>query len=151
MKFAKIALGTLLLSGLLLAAAPAEAQNKAKRAQIRKLLKLTGSAAMAKQVLAQMLRNLRPAFPKVPEAFWKKFAKKADTKALVEELIPIYDRHLAMSDVKGLVKFYQSPVGRKYVSVQPMIVKDSMKVGRQWGLNLANQVVRELKKQGYKK
>ena len=152
MKSIKMLLCCLVVPGLVgLAADPALAQKKAKRKEIRKLLQLTGASAMARQVMGQMLRNLKPAFPKVPEAFWRKFAKKANTDELIDKLVPIYGRHLSLKDVKGLVAFYQSPVGRKYVAVQPLIVKDSMQVGRTWGIKLANQVVTELKKQGYKK
>ena len=151
MKSIKILICCLVIPGVLCLGADPVMADKAKRKQIRKLLKLTGAAAMAKQVMGQMLKNLKPAFPKVPEAFWVKFAKKANTTDLVNQLVPIYDKHLSMADVLGLVKFYKSPVGRKYVRVQPFIVQDSMKVGRAWGLRLANQVVTELKKQGYRK
>ena len=151
MKSIKILICCLVIPGVLCLGADSAMADKAKRKEIRRLLKLTGAAAMAKQVMGQMLKNLRPAFPKVPEAFWVKFSKKANTTDLVNQLVPIYDKHLSMADVRGLVKFYQSPVGRKYVRVQPFIVQDSMKVGRTWGLKLANQVVSELKKQGYRK
>ncbi len=151
MKSIKVLICCLVIPGVLCLGADPAMANKAKRKEIRKLLRLTGAAAMAKQVMGQMLKNLKPAFPKVPEAFWVKFAKKANTSDLVNQLVPIYAKHLSMADVKGLVAFYKSPVGRKYVKVQPFIVQDSMKVGRTWGLKLANSVVKELKKQGYRK
>ncbi len=151
MKSMKTLICCLVIPGVLCLAAEPAMADKAKNKQIHKLLRLTGAAAMAKQVMGQMLRNLKPAFPKVPQKFWTKFAKKANTNDLVNQLVPIYAKHLSMRDIMGLVKFYESPVGRRYVKVQPFIVQDSMKVGRTWGLRLANDVVKELKRQGYKK
>lgn len=151
MKSMKTLICCLVIPGVLCLAAEPAMADKAKNKQIRKLLRLTGAAAMAKQVMGQMLQNLKPAFPKVPEKFWTKFAKKANTTELVDKLVPVYAKHLSLADLKGLVKFYKSPVGRKYVKVQPFIVKDSMRIGRGWGLKLANDVVKELKRQGYRK
>jgi hypothetical protein len=65
-------------------------------------------------------------------------------------LVPIYDRHLTHADVTSLIEFFQSPAGKKLVSVQPEIMKESMQVGQAWGEKLANEVTAELQKQGYR-
>ena len=49
----------------------------------------------------------------------------------------------------GILAFYEFTVGRKVVQVQPLIIKDSMAAGRQWGEAAAGRVIRRLQEKGY--
>ncbi len=121
-----------------------------KTADIKTLLSLTKSGELAVSMMQEMLNAYRQGLPQVPEEFWLAFAKKVKTEDLVDMLVPIYDRHLTHSEVTSLIEFFQSPVGKKLVSVQPEIMKESMQVGQAWGEKLANEVTAELQKQGYR-
>ena len=121
-----------------------------KTADIKTLLTLTKSGELAVSMMQEMINAYRQNLPQVPEEFWTKFAKKVNTEDLMEMLVPIYDRHLTHADVTSLIDFFQSPVGKKLVSVQPEIMKESMQVGQAWGEKLANEVTVELQKQGYR-
>ncbi|MGH8004657.1 MAG: DUF2059 domain-containing protein [Limisphaerales bacterium] len=121
-----------------------------KTADIKTLLTLTKSGELAVQMMQEMLNAYRQGLPQVPDEFWTKFAKKVKTEDLVDMLVPIYDRHLTHSEVAALIEFFQSSVGKKLVSVQPEIMKESMQVGQQWGEKLGNEVTAELQKQGYR-
>ncbi|MGE5693333.1 MAG: DUF2059 domain-containing protein [Candidatus Zixiibacteriota bacterium] len=121
-----------------------------KTADIKTLLTLTKSGELAVSMMQEMINAYRQNLPQVPEEFWTKFAKKVKTEDLVEMLVPIYDRHLTHAEVTSLIEFFQSTVGRKLVSVQPEIMKESMQVGQAWGERLANEVTTELQKQGYR-
>ncbi len=121
-----------------------------KTADIRTLLTLTKSGELAVSMMEEMLNSYRQRLPQVPDEFWLRFAKKVKTEDLVDMLVPIYDRHLTHQEVTSLIEFFQSPVGKKLVSVQPEIMKESMQVGQAWGEKLANEVTAELQKQGYR-
>ncbi len=132
---------------------PAATKSKTganKTADIKTLLNLTKSGELAVSMMQEMLNAYRQGLPQVPEEFWTKFARKVKTEDLVEMLVPIYDRHLTHSEITSLIEFFQSPVGKKLVSVQPEIMKESMQVGQAWGEKLANEVTAELQKQGYR-
>jgi uncharacterized protein len=45
---------------------------------------------------------------------------------LINDLVPIYQRHLSRSDVQALVAFYTSPPGQKILREQPAILRESM-------------------------
>jgi hypothetical protein len=124
--------------------------NAAKIADIKTLLGLTKSGELAVQMMQEMLNAYRQGLPQVPDEFWLGFAKRVKTDDLVEMLVPIYDRHLTHADVTSLIEFFQSPAGKKLVSVQPEIMKESMQVGQAWGEKLANEVTAELQKKGYR-
>ncbi len=125
--------------------------DPAKKQDIQKLLKLTGSGDLAKQMMKQMLSNFKMNMTNVPEKFWQDFEKKADMNELMEQIIPIYDKHLNHEDIKGLVKFYETPLGKKVVTTLPSIMQESMMAGQQWGMKIGQQIAKELEAKGYKK
>jgi hypothetical protein len=123
------------------------AEETAKQKDIRKLLKMTGSGELGAQVMAQMLGNMKQSMPNVPEKFWTDFMKDVRTEELVDLIVPIYDRNLTHEDIKELIKFYDSPTGKKFVSVLPKITQESMGVGEKWGRELAEKVIKKLQAQ----
>jgi hypothetical protein len=123
------------------------AEETQKQKDIRKLLKITGSGELGTQVMSQMVGNMKKAMPQVPEKFWGDFMKEVRTDELVDLIVPIYDRNLSHDDVKELIKFYESPTGKKFVSVLPKITQESMGVGEKWGRDLAERVIKKLQAQ----
>ncbi|HEY6305923.1 MAG TPA: DUF2059 domain-containing protein [Candidatus Angelobacter sp.] len=47
---------------------------------------------------------------------------------LIQDLVPVYQRHLTRSDVRALIAFYSSPPGQKILHEQPAMIKESMQV-----------------------
>ena len=74
---------------------------------------------------------------------------EVNANELVELVIPIYGKYLTHNDVKQLIRFYKRPVGKKLIEVQPMIMQESMMIGQEWGLKIAEKVVKSLKDKGY--
>jgi uncharacterized protein len=118
-----------------------------KQKDIRKLLKITGSGELGTQVMAQMIGNMKKAMPQVPEKFWGDFMKEVHTDELVDLIVPVYDRNLTQGDVTELIHFYESPTGKKFVSMLPKITQESMVVGEKWGRELAMKVMVKLQAQ----
>ena len=126
------------------AVAAAPAIEPAFEADIRRLLEITGSAALGKQALDQMLVSLRPMAPQLPESFWTELAAEIDANQLVELTVPIYAKHLTHDDVKGLIAFYESPVGQKMTAVQPAINAEAMAAGQLWGQEVGARVMAKI-------
>ena len=118
-----------------------------KQKDIRKLLKITGSGELGTQVMGQMLGNMKKAMPQVPEKFWADFMKEVHTEELIDMIVPVYDRNLTQGDITELIRFYESPTGKKFVSVLPKITQESMVVGEKWGRELAMKVMTKLQTQ----
>jgi len=123
------------------------AEETQKQKDIRKLLKITGSGELGTQVMGQMIGNMKKAMPQVPDKFWNDFMKEVHTEELVDLIVPVYDRNLTHDDVKELIRFYESPTGKKFVSVLPKITQESMTVGEKWGRDLAMKVMTKLNQQ----
>ncbi len=127
--------------------ATAAAQDSAKQKDIRHLLQITGSGELGTQVMTQMLSNMKKTLPNVPEKFWTDFMKEVHTDELVDLIVPVYDRNLTQDDVKQLIRFYESPTGKKFVSVLPKLTQESMVVGENWGRALAQKVMAKIQAQ----
>lgn len=124
--------------------------NKAKRKDIRKLMKVSGSGKIGIQMMNTMLGQFKRMMPDVPEKFWEEFAKEVDEDSLIELIVPIYDKHYTHKDIKKLIEFYESPIGEKMVRKMPVIMQESQAAGQQWGRQLGERVMKRLKEEGYK-
>ena len=142
MRHLMAAIGVICLLGGL-----AHAQETQKQKDIRKLLQITGSGELGTQVMNQMIGSMKKAMPNVPDKFWNDFMKEVHTGELVDLIVPIYDRNLTHDDVRQLIKFYESPTGKKFVMVLPKITQESMVVGEKWGRDLGQRVIQKLQAQ----
>ncbi|HET9743321.1 MAG TPA: DUF2059 domain-containing protein [Terriglobales bacterium] len=126
-------------------------QQSEKRAEIRKLIELTGAANVSGDALKQIIAPIRQTFPQVPEKFWEEFTKEIDPQELVDLIVPIYDQYYTLDDIHALTQFYQSPVGQKTIKVLPQLSAQAIDAGQQWGKTVAERAMRKLKQQGYDK
>lgn len=150
----KAFLPTMLVVLTLLASPAAVAEktvSEAYQQDIRKLLILTGSDRMAMQLLANLFARFREALPQVPNEFWTEAIKEFKTEEMIALVVPIYARHLSHDDVKGLIRFYESPLGRKVVQVLPAITQESYTAGELWGRSIGEKVRQKLIDKGYLK
>lgn len=122
---------------------------EATEADVRRLLEVTGAAKMGLQVVATIGQSMRQAHPDVPDAVWAELLAEFRGDEITELVVPIYRKHLTGDDVRGLLVFYESPVGRKMLQVQPQILKDSMAAGQRWGEECARRVLKRLEERGY--
>jgi hypothetical protein len=65
--------------------------------------------------------------------------------ALRELVIPLYDRHFSLDELRGLNAFYSSPLGRKTIAVMPALLNDSMALGARWGRELGPRIAERLR------
>lgn len=121
-----------------------------KHNDIRELLELTGSAHLGIQVMNQMLVSFKQAMPNVPEKFWNDLMKEVKTDDLIELIVPIYEKYFTKDDIKELIKFYKTPVGKKTIKLLPKITQESMVAGQEWGKKISEKVVKRLSEEGYK-
>jgi hypothetical protein len=136
------------------ATAPSSSSDKdqaTKRAEIRRLIELTGAAKVSVDVMRQMIAPIRASFPNVPEEFWDDFLKQVNADDLIDLVVPVYDKYYSLQDIHDLIAFYQSPVGQKTIKVLPQLSAETISAGQEWGRGLADQIMRKLREKGYDK
>jgi uncharacterized protein len=72
---------------------------------------------------------------------------------LSDEMAKLYATHFTEQELKAILAFYQSPVGKKVLVEQPTVVDSSMRFAQDWANKLSDQVIAqmrvELKKRGH--
>lgn len=144
-------------------AAPADEKlTDAKRSDIYKLLEVTGAASIGQQMsqvtvqqLTDAIKRARPDVPTemldiVREEVNKTIADAMVAKGgFVDVVTPIYHKHFTHQEVKGLLSFYQSTLGKKTISVLPALMQESMVAGQRWGQALG-PIIQERVRQRFK-
>ena len=135
-----------ILFSLLFISTSAFAQQASKQS-VQKLMHNTGAGNMGVQIMNQMLPALKKMVPDAPEKFWSDFMAEVNPDDMINLVIPVYQKYLSEADIKAMNKFYSSPTGRKLIHVQPMIMRESMMIGQQWGRGIAQKVLSRYKQQ----
>jgi uncharacterized protein len=138
---------TLLL--LFMASAPLAAQSDVFEQKIIKLFDVQGSRQQFEMAIDQMIDiQMQSAGSNADmAAFFEQFKAEIKTEGfddLYAILIPIYRKHFTEADVDALLAFYDSPAGKKMVSVMPLITQESMAAGAAWGQQLAEKIIKRL-------
>ncbi|MCP1375513.1 DUF2059 domain-containing protein [Dyella lutea] len=122
--------------------------TQASAKQVKELMGLFGTERMFQQMNAQMAAMMGRQLPCVPASYWNGFLDGQATRELGAKLVPIYQRHFTEQDVRGLLKFYRSPLGKKLLLEQPSIMAEVMQMGRQWGEQRAQAMITGLQQNG---
>ena len=144
--------------------------NPEKGVDIRKLIKLTGLEEVvilsADSVVDKIFPILKKAIaknnPAVTDAVLAimktttiSLVKRqiSSPGGLVDRVIPIYDRHYTHNEIRALIKFYESPLGKKMASIRPEITREGIVVAEQWVRYLEPLLIqaieKSLEKKGY--
>jgi len=131
----------------LLCATPANAQavDESFRSDVEKLMEATGAARIGTQlagmVISQIFTGMKQSQPQMPDRAMELIQETVTTElkkafegpdSLVQQMIPIYAKYFTRDDVRELLAFYESPLGRKMVQNMPLLLQDSAMVGGQW-------------------
>src|SRR6516164_8146096 len=128
--------------------------DAAKEADIRRLLDLVGTKALVEQSLETMAKSVRPlvasSLPpgdyreKLVDLFFEKFKSKLYAQQLLDLAIPSYDKNFSHEEILGLIRFYETPLGRKTAKILPTLAADLQERGSKWGEELGRQSMLEV-------
>lgn len=147
----KILLSIVLFCGIIMSVS---AQTNNYDISVKKMLLASGGAETFNVVIPQMVSMMKAQLPEVPAAYWDELQTEFGKTAfedLVTLLIPVYKKYLTQQDVDAVIKFYETPVGKKMAETAPLISSESMQVGQQWGIQVAEKIQGKLKEKGYLK
>jgi hypothetical protein len=140
------------ISFLIISSGEIFGQADSYKVTLKKMLEVAGTEATFKVAIKQMFEMFKQQKTNVPDSFWVDFEKEFSTASmddLVDMLSPIYQKHISEADLKKIIEFYQTPVGKKYAEKTPLIMQESMQVGQQWGMKIGERFQEKLKAKGY--
>src|SRR6266403_5723749 len=111
--------------------------DPAKEKDIRSLMELTGARETIKESASAAADQYREKVVETAtnsdraqvftDAYLADFQKKFDTDAVTGQLVGIYGKHFTDDEIKGLVEFYNSPLGQKLAAEMPKISRESQR------------------------
>ena len=112
---------------------------------------VTGVIEYHKNLLIQSNPNLSKDLNEVAQ---KLHAEMAPRRAELQlEVVRIYAQHFTEQELKDVLAFYKTPVGRKLVTEEPKVLEDTMKRADQWSAKFAEEIMAkmraEMKKKGH--
>ncbi|GAB3507597.1 hypothetical protein GCM10027442_12870 [Emticicia fontis] len=122
--------------------------NDQKINDIKRLLIASGSTSTAKASLEAMAKTMKNNGDKngLPEGFWDEFIKEVNYDELTALYIPIYDKNYSHQEILDMLNFFEGPTGKKMVEKMPLIIEESMNMGRQYGEKLGVKVYEKMTK-----
>jgi uncharacterized protein len=124
-----------------LAQAVPAGEEPATREDVAKLFDVMKSHAQIHAVMDAMLKQQRiilhdivkKQYPDTSEeqlkhfdSFMDDFVKTFPLDAMVDDMIPVYEKHLSKADVEAMTAFYASPTGQKLLREMPAITAEAM-------------------------
>ncbi len=131
--------------------------------EVIELLELTGSYKLALRTMIQVMTASRDAYnrnhpnKKISDEVWACILEitmgEIDKASYYKRMVPIYEKHLTKEEVRELIAFYKSDVGKKITSVLPDIMKESLSAAQAWGKDIAQRIrpkiEQKLREMGY--
>ena len=116
---------------------------------ILRMLRVSGTDKLADQVMDAMILQFQQLGLGIPNTFWAKFREKVNMDDLLFACVPVYAKYYTRDEIRQLITFYESPLGKRLVEVTPKLTQETMAIGQRWGEQLGQDIVNELIKEGY--
>ena len=116
--------------------------NQEYEKQVAKMLEMTHTMDAMKQIFPQMTAMLKQQLPQAPDEFWKE---------LDASMNGMYDKYLTLDDLKEIIKFYETPVGKKLSEMNPKATAEILPIAQQIGMQTMQELMQKAQEKGYLK
>ena len=159
LRFAPVLLACQLLAGVALAQ---PAPSPASVAAARELVELKGGSAMFDPVIVSMVEQTKNALLQTNPQLAKdlndvgtqlrtEFGPRRDE--LMVQAAKLYAARFSEQEIKDMVTFYKSPLGKKMIVQEPQVLDETFSFVQQWAPAVGEQVMNrfraEMKKKGH--
>jgi hypothetical protein len=139
----------------------ARAQTPGAVAAAKELVTIKGGAVMFDPLIPGVIESVKNAFiptnPQLSQPLNEVAAqlrKEYDVKRaeILDEVAKIYAQHFTEAEIRDIVAFYKTPVGRKMITEEPLAIDQSLKAAQAWATQFSDVVMErfrtEMKKRG---
>ena len=115
-------------------------QSTEKIDNIKKLLEITGAAKMGKVMLNTMINAYQSSNIPLDTTLLNEIQSENNINTLMDMIIPVYDKYYTDAEIKELITFYSTPIGKKLIETMPAVVQESMLIGQKWGEKVEEKI-----------
>ena len=135
------------LAVLALTLAPLFAQDPdraGKIQDIKRLLALMDAEKATNQMFDQMAAAMKTASPD-GDSFLQEFRKEMTIDKMMEIAVASYEKYLSRDDVRAMIRFYDSPAGRRLVEAMPKITSEMATQSMALSQEIARKLIEKAK------
>lgn len=118
------------------------APDAASKEDVKKLFDVMASRQQMEQMMQQLFNQMRSMnrdqlkkkHPEVSDAELARRDRESEDliknfpmEEMLNDMIPIYQRHFTKSDIDALIAFYSSPAGQKFLHETPAVTAETMR------------------------
>ncbi len=121
---------------------------------VGKYLLVSGGLQSAEAVISPIIDINKKESPNIPEDAWpriKEIMIDFFKNNIVEMYAPIYKKHISENELRDIIKFYESPAGKKLADENPHIAAECMAGAEELGKRLNNEILQVLNSESYLK
>jgi hypothetical protein len=130
--------------------------DPAVRADIEKLMTITGqvqtSAQMATTFSNAFLNGFKQTQQVVPprvieivrEVVNTELARAVEQSDMKDKQVALYAKYFTHAEVKGLITFYETDLGRKTIANMPYLIREGAAIGEEWAKSAMPGVMKVL-------
>lgn len=114
-----------------LAAQVGFAQDAAFKNDVKRVIEMTGASAQIDVAKKQILGM-------IPEAKQAAFLKDFDATmpSYFDKVADVYMKEYTHAEIKEMIKFYETPLGKKITSKAGVLTEKTMEAAQAWGVEL---------------
>ena len=119
---------------------------------LNKMFEVSGTEESYQAAIKQMFTMFKQQYSNVETTIWDDMEKEFSQTSmndLTEMLVPVYSKYMTKDDLEELIKFYQTPVGKKFAKNTPLIMQESIQIGQQWGMKIGQDFKKKMEEKGY--
>jgi len=118
------------------------------REQIHNAIELTSkqSREMAQNTLKKRLPELTQKDLNRLNDLNDRILRQVDLDGMIDDMVPVYQRHLSREDVAAIEAFYETPTGQKFLREQPAMTAEAMQALQPRMEKMMNSVMEEVDK-----
>jgi uncharacterized protein len=150
-----------LVAGVLAAAVTAtaaRAQSPAaeKVAAAKEMMQVAGVAKQFDEFMPVLIGQMAQSFlalapdkaTVIGEVFEQISVKFSARKGeLIDQVATLYAAQLTLEELQGILAFYKSPLGVRFIAVQPQVAREAMVLGQRWGAEIGREIDMEVRQE----
>lgn len=109
----------------------AKAADPALKKEVLRLLDLSGTNAQYEVILNPIIKSA----PADKQAALKKEIMES-LNSLKDKMADMYLEEFTAEDIKGMIKYYESPIGKKVSAKAGVLAEKGQAIGTEWGQGL---------------
>lgn len=131
----------------------AQADERGKQGEIRRLIEVTGAHRALEKLASDMVRGLTPtiraAFPDTRADVFGLLLKEVERQYVrqspdfIAALVPVYDRNFSRAEVREMLAFWDSDLGKKLRGLQMQLFQESAQAAQLWAQQVAPGLIED--------